>query len=75
MICPTPHIVDGSVAPQDDLKAFAVERQLSPTRGLGISVRSYFNPIKFVSGRFEDENGKTFLTERVSHRKRIALTR
>ena len=64
-----------SVAPHDDLKALAVERQLSQTCGLGIGVRSHFDAIKLVSSRFQNDNGKSLLPERVGHRESVGLTR
>ena len=65
----------GSVAPHDDLKALAVERQLGLMHGLAVSVRSHFDAIKVVSSRFRDENGEAFLLEHASQRKGITFTR
>jgi hypothetical protein len=63
------------VASHDDLKALAVERKLGLIRGLVVSVRSDFDPIKVVSSRFHDENGEPFLLEHASQRKGITFTR
>lgn len=65
----------GSVAFHHDLKAFAVERQLGLMHGLAVSVRSHFDTIEVVRGRFQDENGEPFLPEHASQRKHITFTR